>query len=169
MFDHVDFNDFWDDDEYALENYVSPPPTDELIREVEDELGYQLPASYIAFMKRHNSGMPKKTCCPVKNSFPVIIEGFYGIGRDKANTLCGEMGTAFWLEEWEYPAIGVVICDTISGGHDMVFLDYTECGRDGEPCVVNVDQEANYRRKRLAGNFEEFIEKLSTEEELGLD
>ncbi len=29
--------------------------------------------------------------------------------------------------------------------------------------------DADYRRKRLAGNFEEFIEKLSTEEELGLD
>ena len=126
MFDSVDLTRFWDDSEYALEEYVSPPPDDALIREVEEELGYKLPASYIALMKAHNGGIPTRCCCPV-------------VGRDKANTLCGEMGTAFWVEEWEYPAIGVVICDTPSAGHDMVFLDYTACGREGEPCVTVVD------------------------------
>lgn len=162
-------DNFWDDGEYALENYVSEPPTDQLIREVEEELGYKLPASYIYLMKRHNGGMPKKTFCPIDGSFPATIEGIYGIGREKSYTLCGDMGTAFWLEEWEYPAIGIVICDTVSGGHDMVFLDYTECGRDGEPCVVDVDQESDYKKYLLANTFEEFIEKLSTAEELGLD
>ena len=170
MFDNIDINEFWNDNEYAMKEYVSDPPSDELISEVERELGYKLPASYIRFMKMHNGGIPRKTYCqPVDGSFPVAIEGFYGIGREKANTLCGEMGTAFWLEEWEYPAIGVVICDTISAGHDMIFLDYTQCGRDGEPCVVDVDQEADYRIVRLADTFEAFIGKLSSAEELGLD
>lgn len=170
MFEKVDLSDFWDDSEYAVEEYVSEPPSDELIREVEEELGYRLPESYLYFMKKHNGGMPKKTYCPMTDgSFPVCIEGFYGIGREKPNTLCGEMGTAFWLEEWEYPAIGVVICDTISAGHDMIFLDYSGCGPDGEPCVVDVDQELAYRKKRLADTFEQFIEKLSTAEELDLE
>ncbi len=170
MFDKVDLTDFWDDSEYALEEYVSEPPTDELIHETEEELGYKLPESYIYMMKRHNGGMPKKTFCPAcDGSFPITIEGFYGIGREKSNTLCGEMGTSFWLEEWEYPAIGVVICDTVSAGHDMIFLDYTQCGRRGEPCVVDVDQEADYRKTLLADTFEEFIEKLCTAKEAGLE
>ena len=63
MFDRIDLNDFWNDNEYALEEYVSDPPSDELISEVEQELGYKLPASYIWFMKRHNGGIPG-TCHP---------------------------------------------------------------------------------------------------------
>ena len=49
--------------------------------------------------------------------------------RIRSVPVCGDCGTEFWLEEWGYPAIGLVIADTISGGHDMVFLDYSECGQ----------------------------------------
>ena len=68
------------------------------------------------------------------------------------------------IDEWEYPDIGVAICDCPSAGHDMIFLDYRECGRNGEPKVVHVDQEWDYRITVLADNFEEFIRKLTTEE-----
>ena len=34
----------------------------------------------------------------------------------------GGLGNQFMIDEWKYPAIGVVICDTPSAGHDMVFL-----------------------------------------------
>jgi hypothetical protein len=44
-FKDLDFSDFWDDSEYALEEYIEEEPTDELIKSVEDELGYKLPAS----------------------------------------------------------------------------------------------------------------------------
>ena len=46
----------------------------------------------------------------------------------------------------------------------MIFLDYRECGRNGEPKVVHIDQEWDYRITVLADNFEEFIRKLTTEE-----
>ena len=68
------------------------------------------------------------------------------------------------IDEWEYPDIGVAICDCPSAGHDMIFLDYRECGRNGEPKVVHIDQEWDYRITVLADNFEEFIRKLTTEE-----
>ena len=83
-----------------------------------------------------------------------------GVGREKEYSLCGALGSQFMIDEWEYPAIGVAICDTPSAGHDMVFLDYRECGPNGEPCVVHVDQERNYDITKLADNFEEFVKKL---------
>ena len=46
MFEGFDFSDFWEESEYSAEHYVSEPPTDELIAEIEQELGYKLPESY---------------------------------------------------------------------------------------------------------------------------
>ena len=47
MFEGFDFTNFWEDSEYALKEYVSELPSDELIASVEQELGYKLPVSYI--------------------------------------------------------------------------------------------------------------------------
>ncbi len=167
-FEGFDFTEFWDDSEYALTEYVSDPPSDELISEIEQELGYKLPESYIWLMKRHNGGMPKNTCYPTDEPTSwaedhVAITGIFGIGRDKECSLCGSFGSKFMIDEWEYPDIGVAICDCPSAGHDMIFLDYTKCGRDGEPSVVHVDQEDDYKITHLADSFEEFIRGLEPE------
>lgn len=42
-FENFDFTDFWDDDEYAMNEYIGAPPTEEMIEETERELGYKLP------------------------------------------------------------------------------------------------------------------------------
>lgn len=70
------------------------------------------------------------------------------------------MGNEFWISKVKYPPIGVVVADTISGGHDMIFLDYRECGPTGEPKVVRVDQECDYSMTPLADNFGDFIKNL---------
>lgn len=57
-FADFDFSNFWDDDDYARKNYISDIPSDKLIAEIEEELGYKLPASYIWLMKQHNGGIP---------------------------------------------------------------------------------------------------------------
>ncbi len=67
------------------------------------------------------------------------------------------------IDEWEYPAIGVAICDCPSAGHDMIFLDYRACGPQGEPAVVHVDQENDYKITHLADSFEEFVRGLEHE------
>ena len=69
-------------------------------------------------------------------------------------------------DDWGYPDIGVAICDTPSAGHEMIFLDYRECGRQGEPKVVHIDQELDYEITLLADNFEDFIRGLVNSEEL---
>ena len=45
----------------------------------------------------------------------------------------------------------------------MIFLDYRACGPQGEPAVVHVDQENDYKITHLADSFEEFIRGLEHE------
>ena len=173
-FEGFDLTNFWDDNWYALKEYVSEPPSDELIASVEEELGYKLPAAYIWLMKQHNGGIPVNTCYPCDEPTcwaedHVAITGIFGIGREKIYSLCGELGSQFMIDEWEYPAIGVAICDCPSAGHDMIFLDYRACGPQGEPAVVHVDQENDYKITHLADSFEEFIRGLEHESLYDLD
>ncbi|MCI3203094.1 immunity protein Imm33 domain-containing protein [Faecalibacterium prausnitzii] len=167
-FEGFDLTNFWDDNWYALKEYVSESPSDELIASVEEELGYKLPAAYIWLMKQHNGGIPVNTCYPCDEPTcwaddHVAITGIFGIGREKSCSLCGELGSQFMIDEWEYPAIGVAICDCPSAGHDMIFLDYRVCGPQGEPAVVHVDQENDYKITHLADSFEEFVRGLEHE------
>lgn len=168
-FDPADLLDFWENSDYALKEYVSAPPTEELIASVEEELGYRLPDSYIGLMKLQNGGIPKNTCFPTSEATSwaedhIAISGIMGIGREKSYSLCGDLGSRFMIEEWGYPDIGVVICDCPSAGHDVVMLDYRLCGREGEPAVIHVDQEDNYEITFLAGSFEAFIRGLVHDE-----
>ena len=47
----------------------------------------------------------------------------------------------------------------------MIFLDYRECGSQGEPKIVHVDQEWDYKITPLADSFEEFIRGLVNEDD----
>ncbi len=173
--------DFWVPSEYASEKYIGDYPTDEMIEFVEKELGYKLPDSYIELMRLQNGGIPFNCCYPTKeeNSWAedhIAIKGIMGIGHEKPYSLCGEFGSKFWIGHWGYPDSGIYICDCPSGGHDMVMLDYTKCGKEGEPEVVHVGQEDDYKKTFLAVNFETFIKGLVdvevfelTEEDLEAD
>lgn len=169
IFADFDFENFWDNDEYALENYVSPPFDDEMLVYVESELGYKLPPSYIEFMRFQNGGMPKNTLVLIEETGVncyVPIVGIYGIGETTPNSLLGEFGNQLWLDEWECPNIGVYFADTISGGHHMVAFDYTVCDENGEPQIVLIDQESDYEKIVLAKNFASFIKNLQPESAL---
>ena len=157
-----DFNwtGFWYDVDYAFESYIGKPVTDEDIKAAEANLGYTLPAAYIELLKNHNGGVVNKNYFINDNRDCVYITGIYGIDRDKKYSLLGEIGNEFWISKVKYPPIGVVVADTISGGHDMIFLDYRECGPTGEPKVVRVDQEGDYSITLLADNFGNFIKNL---------
>lgn len=165
FFKDFNFLSFWDDSEYSLKEYLEEPLTDELILSIEQELGYKLPTSYIELMKLHNGGIPNNCCFPTNERTSwaedhCAISGIMGIGRIKKYSLCGELGSQFMIEEWGYPDTGIYICDCPSAGHDMIMLDYTNCGKYGEPEVVHIDQEYEYKKTFLAKDFESFIRGL---------
>ena len=161
---------FWVDRSYALENYLSKEEvSQELIDTIEEELGYKLPESYINLMQTRNGGIPTRRCYPAEpNGWAddhVEIADIVGLGFEKAYSLCGSMGSKFWIDEWGYPDIGIYFGSTPSGGHEMFALSYANCGRDGEPEVVYVDQERNYKILTIAPNFKIFIDGLVREED----
>lgn len=170
-FDDFDFEGFWDDHPYSLENYVEPPPSDWLVASIERELGgYRLPAAYIDLARRHNGGEVKRNCHPMKERTGwaedhVAIDGIYAIGRTSKYSLAGQLGGKFMIEKWGYPPIGVCIADTPAGGHEQIMLDYRTCGKRGEPQVVYVDQEDDYSITFVATDFESFIRGLVDESE----
>jgi hypothetical protein len=62
--------------------------------------------------------------------------------------------------EWGYPTFGFCICDCPSAGHDMIMLDYRAVGPEGEPAVVHVDQEREYKVTALSPDFDTFVRGL---------
>jgi len=169
-FKGFDFEGFWDDREYSLKSYVESAPSDELIASIEEELGgFLLPTAYVELARMHNGGALKRNCCPIDEPTGwaedhIAITGLYAIGRTSKYSLCGNTGSRFWEEEWGYPPIGVYVANTPTAGHEMIALDYRECGKQGEPQVVYVDQEDDYSITCIAPNFATFIRELICEE-----
>ena len=164
-----DFSDFWNDCEYSQQNYQEPPPSDALIAELQAEFGYRFPDAYIALARRHNGGLLQRSCHPMDEATSwaddhIEVSGLHAIGRQARYSLGGEIGTRFMQRQWGYPDIGIVIADCPSAGHDLIMLDYRQCGPQGEPQVVHVNQEADYAITPVAPDFTTFIHGLVDEE-----
>ena len=158
-------NDFWQEIADADDDYREAETSHAMIERVEKRLGFTLPASYIALMQSRNGGYPINTCHASPNATSwardhVAIAAFKGIGDQKLWSLCGDHGSLHWINEWDYPAIGIYFGDCPSYGHDMMCLDYRACGPVGEPCVVHVDQDRDYTITYLADSFAAFVRGL---------
>jgi hypothetical protein len=112
---------------------------------------------------KRNGGTPKRRCFPTRFSTSWAtdhfeISGVKGIAGDWGIDSTSDAGSAYLINEWGYPDIGVVICDMPSGGHDVVMLDYSGMRHECEPSVAYVDGDRIPRR--IADSFAEFIEQL---------
>jgi hypothetical protein len=169
MYEGFDLAGFWRDSQSAGNGDVDVAPTDELVASIEKELGYKLPRAYIALAQGQNGGTPRpwlhRMAAPTSWAADhIAITGIFSIGRNTPSSLGGRFGSVFWTEDWGYPTIGVYFADCPSGGHDMLCLDYRGCGPEGEPQVVHVDQERDYRITFVAKDFESFIRGLERED-----
>ena len=165
LFGDFDASDFWADSEYAAETYVEVSPTEKSVAEVESLLGYKIPPAYIELCSTQNGGSPNNT--HYRTPTPIFwsddyceIVGIFAIGKTSDSSLGGIDGSKFWIEEWGYPDIGIYFADTPTAGHDMFCLDYRECGPNGEPKVVHIHQEGDYKTTLIAESFEAFIRGL---------
>lgn len=138
--------------------YRCPPFTDHLLRSAEARLGYRLPSSYVDVLREQNGGTLVRGCYPTSFATSwapdhVELTALLGIGGERG--IDAEFGSAYLIEEWSYPSIGVVLAATPSGGHDTVMLDYSSCPPSDEPTVVFVDEDRVPRL--LAPTFAEFF------------
>lgn len=148
---------FFTEDSY----YCGPPLTDDMVRNAEAAVGVRLPSAYVKLLRERNGGVPTRRCFPTvaRTSWAedhIEISSVLGIGG--ARGIDSRLGSAYLIQEWNYPDIGVVICDTPSAGHDTVMLDYRKCGTEGEPQVVYIDDDRTILP--LAANFAEFVNGL---------
>jgi hypothetical protein len=147
-------DEFWGDSTY----FTGPPLTDEMVRHAERRFGYKFPAGYLRLLRLRNGGSPRREFFHVSGLLG--WENYLGI-----DSLRG-IGKHFWRidtpDSGLYPQIGLIICDTPSGGHDYVMLDYRECGPKGEPRVVHAVQGEGLRGLTvLAPDFAAFVAALS--------
>lgn len=166
--------DFWDDENGEAAVYTEPPFDDTMLARIRPELGYTLPAAYVEMARQHNGGTPRRGAFPttVPTGWAddhVQITGIAGIGDHGAYGLLGELGSRFRQSEWGYPDIGIYFADDPTGGHSLFCLDYRACGPDGEPSVVYVDQEDDFRILTLAPSFAEFVRRLRVSEDFDTD
>jgi hypothetical protein len=140
------------------------PATDEAVQRSEQILGVRLPGFYKRLLKVRNGGVPYRRFFDVDSQLNQLgywneIRRLVGVGGMRG--IDGERGSRYTIPEWEYPEIGVVICDLISNGHDTIMLDYSQCGPDGEPGVAYIDDDRNIHQ--LSENFEAFWRSLQRE------
>ncbi len=166
-FDGFDFEGFWTD---WGDSYHEDPPTDDQLAAVEAKLGFRLPDAYVELARIYNGGTPHRSCFPMTEPTGwaenhIMVDGIYAIGEKATYSLVGELGSLHMRDEWGYPSWGVGFADTPTGGHEQLMLDYRDCGPEGEPTVVYVDQEDDYSVTFVAPDFVSFIKGLVEEDE----
>ena len=175
--------DLWaneDCSEEALRCYVAPPLNQAMIAAVQEALGgLSLPQTYVALARQQNGGLLQRRYFVLPYSAAeleaqlaqgqepelsyVTLTNIFGIGATTPWSLCGEFGTAFMISKWGYPNLGAVIAGCSDFGHSMVWLDYQG---SSEPSVVLVQKDFDFRKRKLAPSFADFIAQLKTESEL---
>jgi hypothetical protein len=117
----------------------------------------------VELIRERNGGVLRDTCYPTdfRTSWAADhfqVDVILGIGFE--NGIDAE--SAYLIEEWEYPPVGVVLGMTPSAGHDTVMLDYATAGPDAEPAVVYVGDDRVPHR--VAGSFGQFLAGLVPED-----
>ena len=149
-----------------LSDADGPPLTDAMVEDAEAALGYRLPESFVRLLQLKNGGSVEVSRVPTDEPTSwaddhVSFHHVMGIGYEGG--IDGDAGSAYLIEEWGYPEVGVVIA---SDGETAIMLDYSAAGPEGEPRVVWVDVDDDDPEViELAPDFDTFLEALVEEED----
>lgn len=154
FFENIDIKRLLEEDD----NYSFPPFTDKDLEETEKAIGWKLPKSYIALLKIRNGGSINS-----EEFDECWLSAIYGISSSEGGII--DMFDN-WINEWEYPNIGIPFGETQSAGHDMYFMDFSVVDENGEPRIVHIDNEADNSIDVVADNLEDFLTKIYNNEEV---
>lgn len=156
MFEHLDLSRLYDTDSDFGKEYIFGELKDEIIKRAENNIGYKLPKSYVELLQYQNGGV-------ISDNIDSWLTTIYGIGPESGSGNGLEYMFINWIEEWEYPNIGIPFGETQTAGHDMYFMDFRNLDTDGEPEIVLVENEGSpddFKITFVAKNLKEFIEKV---------
>ena len=153
MLEHLALEKLFDTESDWGREHIMAPLTEEMIKRAEDTIGYKLPKSYLELLRFQNGGAILDDDC--------WLTVIYGIGEE-ADAFNGlEEMFENWMNEWEYPNIGIPFGETQTAGHDLYFMDCRDLDADGEPSIVHVENEGgpeDIKITKVADNFADFLE-----------
>ena len=150
-------------------SYVETPPvTDELLQQLQDEVGVRLPDLYVDLLRIQNGGVPRKSLFEVEDERQYVLNQLPGIGENRGckRDLLADQSLldptknhdfkGFLILDWEWEE---------DGGH-YIALDYRTCGPTGEPWVTHIATwEAEVWYTTITQTFDEFVAGLKRKEE----
>ena len=154
FFEKINIKELFEKDDY----YTFPPFTEEILEKTEKAIGWKLPKSYVALLKIINGG---------RINYDIFeeswLEAIYGVSLEE-----GGLVDMFdnWINEWQYPNIGIPFGQTQSAGHDMYFMDFRSIDKNGEPRIVHIDNEFDNEITVVADNLEDLLTKIYFHEEI---
>lgn len=159
----LDLKNFWNDSAESKRDWIFPMPTDLELLEIEKRLGCKLPQSYIDLMRKsHNGGLLKRNAYIKLSKENEIIELYRIDYIESINKLKSETERKAFPGLASLPDVGIYFGSYIEG-REKFALDYS--ANDGSEPHVSVilysTKDKKYYPKRIADNFQEFIELLS--------
>lgn len=168
---------FWKEDS-CYNKYTGTSLTEETIEEMEARLGYALPNLYVELLVSRNGGKPIRDCYikegrPISrdpivlSDYYVEIECFFGLGEEEYS-IFGKYGNEYWYEVKKYPRdIGMIIGK--GKNEELIYLDYRDCGKTGNPRVCICSAKDNYEVRVLEESFFLFLSRLYPKCDLDID
>lgn len=144
---------------FFVDDETAPAASVGAVADAERVLGYRLPNAYKDLLVEHDGGQPRLGY--LRTAFPTSWDG-EGLEIWDLAGLGTLLESAYLIGEWEYPDVGLVVGYTPSGGHEILLLDYTDSGPQGEPAVLYAEEndEGGWDAHRVAPTFSDFVAAL---------
>lgn len=160
LFKNINLSELFDNESDYGKEYRFETLTEEMISRAEKTIGYKLPKSYIELLEVQNGGVIDDK---YDESWLSVI---YGIGSSTGSFYGLEERFENWIDEWEYPNIGIPFGETQSAGHDMYYMDYRVVDEMGEPRIVRIDNGEDNAIYFVADNLVEFVKMIFDNQEI---